>query len=113
LLVVNVPAFESLRSAHDRAVHTARRYSRPRLRKLLLDADFHPLRIIYWNGLLLAPAALVRWLRKGGGNRSDITRLPAIVNGLLRGVARLDAAVALHGWLPAGLSVAALARRED
>ena len=113
MLVVNVPAFDSLRSAHDRAMHTARRYSRPRLRNLLLDADLQPVRVVYWNGLLLGPAALIRWLRKDRGNRSEITRLPGSVNGLLRGVARIDAAAALRGWLPAGLSVAAIARREN
>jgi SAM-dependent methyltransferase len=113
LLVVNVPAFDSLRSAHDRAMHTARRYSRSRLKRLILEAGLRPVRVVYWNGLLLPPAALIRWLRKGRGSESEITPLPGIINGMLHGIARLDAAAALRGWLPAGLSVAALARRES
>jgi SAM-dependent methyltransferase len=113
VLCVNVPAFDALRSAHDRAMHTARRYTRDRLRERLVTAGFAAERIIYWNGLLLLPAILIRLLRKRGGSRSEIVDLPPMMNGILWGIARLDATLALRGLLPAGLSVAAVAKREN
>ncbi len=111
-LCVNVPAFDSLSSAHDRAMHTARRYTRGRLRARLMSAGFAPSRVVYWNGLLFLPAALVRLIRKGSGKGSEIGMPPTPLNALLWLLARFDAALALRGLLPAGLSIAALARRE-
>jgi len=111
-LLVNVPAFEGLRSAHDRAVHTARRYNRAMLRDRLIAAGLLPVRVIYWNSLLLPAAALVRLVRRSDSGGSDIISFPAPLNAILSAVARVDAALALSGLMPAGLSVAAAARRE-
>lgn len=112
LLLLNVPAFDSLRSAHDRAMHTARRYSRESLSERLHDAGLEPVRLIYWNSLLFIPAVLLRWLRRDRGIRSEIVNLPKPINGFLNAVSGLDASAALKGIFPAGLSVAAVARRE-
>lgn len=109
---INVPAFGSLRSAHDRAMHTARRYTRGGLRTRLIRAGFVPSRVLYWNGLLFLPAVLVRLVRRGGRS-SEIGMPPPALNALLWLLARCDAALALAGLLPAGLSVAAMARRYD
>jgi SAM-dependent methyltransferase len=112
-LIVNVPAFEGLRSAHDRAVHTARRYDRAMLRDRLAAAGFAPKRVLYWNSLLLPVAALVRRIRRDDPGGSDIVLLPGAVNAILTAIARIDAALALLGLFPAGLSVAAAARKES
>src|SRR5438045_3694717 len=40
LLLLNVPAFRFLHSAHDDAVMTARRFRKPEIRKLLLNENF-------------------------------------------------------------------------
>jgi SAM-dependent methyltransferase len=111
-LVVNVPAFDSLRSAHDRAVHTARRYRRGMLRERLGAAGFHPVRTVYWNSILLLPAIAARLIRRGGEG-SDIHTPPEPVNAMLSAVGRVDATLALAGLFPAGLSIAAFARRAD
>ncbi len=112
-LVVNVPAYNSLRSAHDRAMHTARRYRRKSLSDRLRRAGLRPERIVSWNGLLLGPALLMRFLRRTSGDESDITALPAAVNQFLFGCARIDTFLARHRLLPFGLSVAGLAQRDD
>ena len=52
-LVINMPAYMWLASAHDRQVHNARRYTAGQLRSMLLAAGFHRLRVGYWNSLLL------------------------------------------------------------
>jgi SAM-dependent methyltransferase len=110
-LVVNLPAFESLRSAHDRAVHTARRYSRSSVERVLGDTGFRLERLLFWNGLLLPPFAVWRWFRRGRGTQSEITPSSGPVHAILARCARLDRALALRGLLPAGLSIAARARR--
>ena len=74
-------------------------------------AGLVPERVIYWNGILLLPSALFRLARRGSKSGSDIFALPRAVNGLLGFIARIDTALALAGMLPAGLSIAALARR--
>lgn len=110
-LVVNVPAFESLRSAHDRAMHTARRYRRSRVRALLEASGFEVVRILYWNGILFLPAVLFRFATRRRTSGSDLARSGALTNGLLSVVARVDAKLALLRLFPAGTSIAALARR--
>ncbi|MEZ4650551.1 MAG: class I SAM-dependent methyltransferase [Candidatus Eisenbacteria bacterium] len=116
-LLLNLPAFESLRSSHDRAIHTARRYSRRELSERLLRAGLEPFRVHYWNGFLFPALAAVRWLRRRDAREdapvapSDVRPLPAQVN------RTLETALAIErGWLrtaplPFGLSVLALARR--
>ncbi len=124
LLVLNVPAFNWLRSAHDVAVHTARRYTRGQVARQLREAGLEPLRVAYWNWLLFPPLAGVRLARalfvgragRGGrtenepGPSSDLTRLPGPLNGALNTLLAGEAAL---GWapVPAGLSLLALARK--
>ncbi len=60
LLVINVPAFRVLHSAHDVAVMTARRFRKSELRDLLLDQNFFIRRLTYWTTLLFPLAVLAR-----------------------------------------------------
>lgn len=64
MLVLNLPAYEGLRSAHDEAIHTARRFRRGALRRLLGQAGLEPVRVTYWNTLLFPGLALIRLLRR-------------------------------------------------
>ena len=52
-LVVNMPAYTWLLSAHDRLVHNVRRCTARQLAAMLRDAGFIRVRPGYWNGLLL------------------------------------------------------------
>jgi SAM-dependent methyltransferase len=60
LLIVNVPAFRFLHSAHDVAVMTARRFRKPELRDLLLDQNFSIRRLTYWTTFLFPLAVVAR-----------------------------------------------------
>jgi SAM-dependent methyltransferase len=114
LLVLNLPAFESLRSAHDAAVHTARRYRRPSLRALLCEAGFAPLRLTYWNTLLFPALAFWRILRKAArrqGAGSDVQPLPAGLNRALARLLHLERLWLERRDLPFGLSLLAVGRR--
>ena len=66
LLLINVPAFRFLHSAHDEAVMTARRFRKAEIRKLLLDQKFTISRLTYWTTLLFPLAVATRTL---GGSR--------------------------------------------
>src|SRR5947209_6848502 len=59
-LVVTVPAYQALWSAHDVANHHYRRYVRPMLRSAAVAAGWEVQRMTSFNSLLLAPAAAVR-----------------------------------------------------
>ena len=58
LLIINVPAFRFLHSAHDVAVMTARRFRKPELRELL--RDFSIRRLTYWTTFLFPLAVIAR-----------------------------------------------------
>jgi len=57
-LIVNTAAYESLRSKHDEAVMTKKRYTKKSLRNLLIENDFKIQKIFYWNSILL-PARIL------------------------------------------------------
>lgn len=112
VLIVNVPAYEWLRSSHDTAIHTARRYTRPELNTLLTSSGFDVERVTYWNTLLFPAAAAVRLLRKvAGGQTSDLANYrPGFTASVLGRTLALERAVLRHTDLPFGLSVIAAAR---
>ena len=78
VILINVPAYQWMYSSHDRAVHTARRYSRARLYELLCGAGFADVRTTHWNTVVFPLMVLRRVLtrRKEG---SDVMFYPAPV----------------------------------
>lgn len=111
-VIVNVPAFEALRSSHDRAIHTVRRFRRPEVAELLRRGGFEVLRATYWNTLLFPVAAGLRLLRRGRrGGPSDVTVPGAFENAVGRTALRLERAWLRLLDLPFGLSVFAVGRK--
>jgi hypothetical protein len=110
LLVLNLPAYDWMFSAHDRAVHTARRYTRSGLTTLLRSAGFAQVRTSYWNSLLFPLMVLRRKLLKTEGAASDVMPFPAPIEFLFRAVMRLENFLLRCGVaLPFGGSVLAVA----
>ena len=134
-IVLNLPAFEALRSSHDAAIHTARRYRREPLRALLVEAELEPVRITYWNTILFPALAAVRLLRRRGhdaipaegargengrtppappgvsGPVSDVRPIPGPLNSLFGALLGVERIWLRHADLPCGLSLLAIARR--
>jgi SAM-dependent methyltransferase len=84
-LMLNLPAYEFMRSPHDAAVHTKQRYTRQRLRAMLAQAGFRVAQISYRNTLLFPVAASVRFARNLLGARtdepkSDLASMPGALN---------------------------------
>lgn len=112
-LVLNLPAFEWMRSTHDLRVHTARRYTAPGLRGTLERAGFAEVETRYWNSLLFPLMVLQRKVlsRKEDG-ASDVAPFPPWLDVSFGAVTELERRLSLGGmrW-PAGGSVMAVATR--
>lgn len=111
-LVIQVAAYEWLRSGHDLASGTARRYTAPQLQRLLCDAGLAPERLSY-RVTLVFPAAVARRMANRRGEQSDVAPVDPRVNGVLGSVMALERKLGRRLRLPFGLSVFALARAVD
>jgi SAM-dependent methyltransferase len=111
LLLVTDSAFTWLRSAHDEAVHAARRYTRRELVERVRTAGFTPLLASYAYCLVFPAIAAVRLARRGAGGGSDVFSLPRPLNTALLGVQAVERALLRLGPLPFGSSVVLVARK--
>lgn len=109
-LVLNLPAYEWLRSAHDVRVHNARRFTRTGAARLLEAAGFTAVTGRYWNGLLLPLMALQRKvLSRRPDAPSDVTEFPPWIDATLHAVSEAERRLGLP--MPGGGSVLMLATR--
>jgi SAM-dependent methyltransferase len=114
LLVLNLPAYRWLFSAHDRAVDNARRYARVEVVCLMEAAGFVRIRTSYWNTLLF-PLMVAR-RKLAAGDASDVALLPQPLEWLLAAVAAGESGLLarLFAWglrLPFGGSILAAGLR--
>jgi SAM-dependent methyltransferase len=109
-LVLNLPAYEWLKSAHDARVHTVRRYTAGSARRMLEAAGFAGVAARYWNGFLLPLMVVQRkLLARGPDAPSDVIRFPPWLDSTLFAVAEAERRLAAP--LPAGGSVLVTATR--
>jgi SAM-dependent methyltransferase len=113
-LLLRLPAYEFLRSKHDRAVHTRRRYTAGEVRALLQENGFLVERCSYVNTLLFPLAVAQRLLERAvpalEQHESDLALPHPVINTALRLPMALESAWLSLGWsLPYGLSVLCLA----
>ena len=113
-LVLTVPAYQWLWSAHDIAHHHQRRYRASTLRKLAEKAGWNVQRTGYFNTWLLPLVAAHRiWQRLTSGNTpSSDVRLPAPwINRLLQRVFASEATWLRRHTFPCGVSIMAVLTR--
>lgn len=115
LVLLRLPAYEWLRSRHDRQVHTRRRYTARATRHLLQAAGFELERLTYVLSLLFplpATARLIERFTPDPGEASAMGMPAPPINLALRAPMALEAAwLSLGGSFPFGLSIMALARK--
>lgn len=112
LLVLNMPAYQWLLSAHDRQVHNARRTTATALARDLAAAGFARIRARYWNSLLLPLMILQRRVLardNRGQTKSDVAAFPPWIDATFHALTALERRIPLP--LPAGGSILATARK--
>ena len=110
-LLINVPAFPFLHSAHDEAVMTARRFRKAEIRQLLLKQNFKIRRLTYWTTFLFPLAVAARTL---GGSRMgrDFERAEGSFSArALAQIMALELRLLRNISLPFGVALLAVARR--
>lgn len=109
-LILNLPAHEWLRSAHDSRVQTATRSSVSTVHRDLSDCGYTDLRVAYWNSLLLPLMVFQRKvLARRSASNSDVKRFHPFANAVFFGVTEIERS--LPRFFPAGGSVMAMAHR--
>lgn len=119
LLLVNLVAFEFLRSTHDLAVHTRERYSRRILVERLKRAGFRVERASYRLAVLFPLIATLRLAKRllhrhdfpAAEVASDVRLPPAPLNRLLLELLRVENHLLEHLPLPFGTSLFVAARK--
>ncbi len=116
-LILNLPAYNALRSQHDRAQHILHRFNARELRSLLSEIGFLMQVCTYRNSFLFPIAATVRLLKRRQEQtqeivRSDLRPLPLAVNRALTWILSVENSLIRSGIsLPLGLSVFCVARK--
>jgi len=112
ILVLNLPAYEWLRSYHDAAVGTKHRLSRSNVVTLLKRNGFNVVFATYWNTLLFPAAVLKRKLLSRRSGDSDVKLYHPVLDSAFGALLALETIPIQRGIrLPFGLSLLAVARR--
>ena len=104
-----MPAYAWLLSVHDHRVHNVRRCTARQLTAMLDAAGFAPVRVRYWNSLLLPLMVAQRKLLTRNGAASEVAQFPPWLDGTLHAMTEIERR--LPFTLPAGGSVLAIAER--
>lgn len=111
LLLVNVPAFRFLYSAHDAAVMTARRFRKNEIRSLLLKNGFAIRELTYWTTLLFPLAIIARTLGGSATGRDFQASETSFTNRLFGRVMAVELWLLQRMGLPLGVALFAVAEK--
>ena len=75
-LLLNLPAYNWMKSSHDRHVHNVRRYTTASVRRIAESTGFRIAEIGYWNSLLFPLLLLYRLTAGRRGTQSDVRPFP-------------------------------------
>lgn len=112
VLLLKAPALKILWGAHDEAVLSRHRYTRPEMEALVAAAGLSLVRSTYANSLLFPVLLTRRYLDRAlDRHGSDVALLPPLLEKAFGALLSIEAA--LLGWinLPIGASVFAIARK--
>ena len=111
LLIINVPAFRFLHSAHDDAVMTARRFRKQEMRSLLLTQGFTICRLTYWTTLLFPLAVVARTLRGSQMGRDFETEKLSFSQRVFDRIMALELCLLRTSSFPFGVALLAVAKK--
>lgn len=111
-VILNLPAHDWLRGSHDVVIHTARRYTKARVREAARAAGLETTTLSWFNCALFPAVLALRLLvRKKNAAASDVRPLPGWLNAPLRAWLAAEGFLALRCGLPWGLSLFAVLRK--
>src|SRR5437763_4218903 len=111
VLLVNVPAFPFLHSAHDEAVMTARRFRKREIRQLLQKQHFKIRRLTYWTTFLFPLAVAARTLGGSKMGRDFETAEMSFAQRVLAKIMRVELSLLKRFSFPFGVALFAVARK--
>lgn len=114
-LILNLPAFECLRGAHDLEIHTARRYTGSNIRDKLDRSGFQPVKLTYRNSILFPVLFMKRGLERcfNSSAKSDLDLSISIIDAILEKITALENRFIRYFNLPIGSSIFCIAQREE
>jgi len=113
VLLINVPAFPLLHSAHDDAVMTARRFRKREIRELLQKQNFTIRRLTYWTTFLFPLAVAARTLGGSKMGRDFERTEESFSTRALAQIMALELRLLRNISLPFGVALLAVARRQS
>lgn len=114
VLYIQEPAYNWLKSKHDLAIETQRRFTKGALTKTLKNAGFKIEKATYYNLFFLAPIVIKRLkdkLFKFQHGASDVNKLTPLLNNSLYRSLSLERQILTRINLPVGLSVICIAKK--
>lgn len=111
VLLINVPAFSFLRSAHDVAVMTARRFRKREVQRLLRRQNFKIRRLTYWTTFLFPLAIAARTLGGSKMGRDFEAEGASFTQKLFARIMALELHLLRKISLPFGVALLAVARK--
>lgn len=114
VLILNLPAFESLRRSHDVVVHTRKRYLKSEFVNELYQLGFSVEKASYRLPLIYVAIRLKKVLSRGKSKKkgSDLQTLPSWLNGLLYAIGTIENKILIAGLnLPIGSSLFIVAKK--
>ncbi len=119
-LLVTVPAFESLWSEHDEALHHHRRYTVPHLKDLFQRVGLTVDKVSYTVTSLFPAIWLFRQIsnllpkqRENGEKKANLINFSAPVNAALLSLSQWETRLVHRRNLPFGVTVVCVARKPD
>jgi SAM-dependent methyltransferase len=112
-ILLTVPAYTWLWSAHDELHHHQRRYNQKTLAATIVAAGLEPVRLGYFNTLLFPLIASIRCLQKISGRHAESdAKLPANwINTLLQQIFGFERHLLAKTLFPFGTSVIAVLKK--
>jgi SAM-dependent methyltransferase len=116
ILILNLPAYDWLRSKHDKAAHTGHRYGLSEVYRKVAEGGFTVKKITYRNSILFPFVMIIRLAKKAfycnnNAPSSDLKKIPAFFNNLFFNILKLEDRILEHINLPFGLSIFCIAQK--
>ena len=114
LLYLQEPAYNLLKSRHDWAILTERRFTKNQIAKILNFTGFKILKLSYFNTVMFIPIAIKRLVdkfSKTDDTSSDVGSLNSVLNKVIESSLKFESSLIRYINLPFGLSIICLAKR--